>query len=219
MVHHTGMLSITPLGTNTMDAITILIADDHPLIVAGLHSLIHATPDFALAAHAATGAEAVELYQQLRPAVVITDLGGIDAIERIRRFDADAAVIILTNHTSEEDICRGLQAGAKGYLTKDCSFEQLSACIRAVAGGKQFLPPEVARKFIDRQQAARLSKREMEILAHLATGKSNKLIARSADIEVGTVKFHVNNILSKLNVASRTEAATVAARRGLLGAF
>jgi two-component system NarL family response regulator len=202
-----------------MDAITILIADDHPLIVAGLISLINATPDFELAAQAATPPEAVELYQRLRPSVVISDLGGIDAIERIRQFDADAAIVILTNHTSEEDICRGLQAGAKGYLTKDCCFEQLSACIRAVAKGNQFLPPDVARKFIDRQQAARLSKREMEILAHLATGKSNKLIARSADIEVGTVKFHVNNILSKLNVASRTEAATVAARRGLLGAF
>ncbi|NGZ87314.1 response regulator [Duganella aceris] len=202
-----------------MDAITILIADDHPLIVAGLHSLIDATPDFALAGHAATGPEAIELYQRLRPSVVIIDLGGIDAIERMRRFDPDAAIVILTNHTSEEDICRGLQAGAKGYLPKDCRFEQLTACIRAVAQGRQYLPPEVARKFAERQQAARLSKREMEILVHLATGKSNKLIARSADIEVGTVKFHVNNILSKLNVASRTEAATVAARRGLLGAF
>jgi two-component system NarL family response regulator len=207
-----------------MDTITILIADDHPLIVAGLDSLINATPDFQLAAHAASGPQAVELYQHLRPDVVIIDLSlpqlsGIETIERIRQFDADARIMILTNHTGEEDVCRGLRAGAKGYLTKDCGFAQLTECIRAVADGRQFLPPEVACKLAERRMAAPLSKREMEILAHLASGKSNKLIARSADIEVGTVKFHVNNILSKLNVASRTEAATVAARRGLLSAF
>jgi two-component system NarL family response regulator len=88
-----------------------------------------------------------------------------------------------------------------------------------VASGQQFLPAEVASKLAERKATSQLSRRELDILAHLATGKSNKMIARSADIEVGTVKFHVNNILAKLNVASRTEAATVAARRGLLSVF
>ena len=207
-----------------MQSISILIADDHPLIVAGLDALIRSTPDFQLAAHAASGPDAVEKYRLYRPDVVIMDLrlpllGGVEVIERIRQFDDNAGVIILTAHQGEEDVYRGLHAGAKAYLQKDCQFEQLTACIRAVAAGNKFLPPEVARKLAERQQAARLSKRELEILAHLATGKSNKLIARSAEIEVGTVKFHVNNILAKLNVCSRTEAATVAARRGLLSAF
>jgi two-component system NarL family response regulator len=198
-----------------MDTITILIADDHPLIVAGLDSLILSTPDFQRVAQAATGPETLALYRQHRPDVVVMDLC-TDTIEQLRQFDANANIVILTASKGEEDVYRGLHAGAKGYLLQDCQFEQLTACIRAVASGHKFLPPEVARKLAERQCAARLSKREMEILAHLATGKSNKLIARSAAIEVGTVKFHVNNILAKLNVASRTEAATVAARRGLL---
>jgi two-component system NarL family response regulator len=201
-----------------MEAISILIADDHPLIVAGLDSLIRSTPDFLCVAHAATGLEAAVLYQRLRPDVVIMDLC-VDTIERLRQVDANANIVILTACKGEEDVYRGLHAGAKAYLLKHCQFDQLTACIRAVAAGQKFLPPEVARKLAERQMAARLSKRELEILAHLATGKSNKLIARSAEIEVGTVKFHVNNILAKLTVASRTEAATVAARRGLLSAF
>lgn len=201
-----------------MDAITILIADDHPLIVAGLDSLIHSTPGLQRVAQATTAQQAAELYRQFRPDVVITELC-IDTIEAVRDIDANANIVVLTTCRGEEDVYRGLHAGARGYLLKDCTIEQLTACIRAVAAGHKFVPPEVARKLAERQMAARLSKREMEILAHLATGKSNKLIARSAEIEVGTVKFHVNNILAKLNVASRTEAATVAARRGLLSAF
>lgn len=201
-----------------MEAISILIADDHPLIVAGLDSLIRSTPDFQCVAHAATGLEAFEMYQRFRPDVVIMDLC-VETIERLRQFDAGANIVILTSCKGDEDVYRGLHAGARAYLLKDCQFDQLTACIRAVANGNKFLPPEVARKLAERQQAARLSKRELEILAHLATGKSNKLIARSAEIEVGTVKFHVNNILAKLNVASRTEAATVAARRGLVSAY
>jgi two-component system NarL family response regulator len=201
-----------------MDAITILIADHHPLIVAGLDSLIHSTPDFQRVAQAATGQEAAELYRLHRPNVVITELC-VDTIGRLLQVDANANIVILTTCKGEEDVYRGLHAGARAYLLKDCPFDQLTACIRAAAAGHKFLPPEVARKLAERQMAARLSKRELEILAHLATGKSNKLIARSAEIEVGTVKFHVNNILAKLNVASRTEAATVAARRGLLSVF
>jgi two-component system NarL family response regulator len=201
-----------------MDAISILIADDHPLIVAGLDSLILATPDFRRVAHATTSPQTLALYRQHRPDVVIMDLC-VDTIEQLRQYDANANIIVLTACKGEEDVYRGLHAGARAYLLKDCEFEQLTACVRAVAAGQKFLPPDVARKLAERQCATRLSKREMEILAHLATGKSNKLIARSAAIEVGTVKFHVNNILSKLNVASRTEAATVAARRGLLSVF
>lgn len=204
--------------------ITLLIADDHPLILAGLAALIHSMPQLQLVAQADNGARAVELYRQHRPQVVIMDLSmpvmhGLDAIGHILAIDAQARIIILTTYQGDEDVHRGLRAGAAGYLLKDSGAEQLVACIEAVAQGQKFLPPEVASKLAERTELARLSRRELEILAYLATGKSNKMIARSAAIEVGTVKFHVNNILAKLNVASRTEAATVASRRGLLSAF
>jgi DNA-binding NarL/FixJ family response regulator len=204
-----------------MNPISILIADDHPLILAGLASLISATPGLQLLAQAANGRAALALYEQLRPDVVLVDLNmpemnGVECIEAIMRLDPAAAIVILTTYQGEEDVYRGLRAGARAYLLKDSGFEELASCIRAVAAGHKFLPAEVASKLAERMEANQLSRRELEILAHLATGKSNKMIARSAGIEVGTVKFHVNNILSKLNAASRTEAATVAARRGLL---
>jgi two-component system NarL family response regulator len=207
-----------------MDPISILIADDHPLILAGLSSLLGAMPEFKLVAQATDGVQAVELYRQHRPDVVIMDLSmphlnGVEAIEQIRAQDASASIVILTTYQGDEDVYRGLQAGAKAYLLKDGAPGQLVNCLRTVASGRQFLPAEVAGKLAERKAGSQLSRRELEILTHLATGKSNKMIARSADIEVGTVKFHVNNILAKLNVASRTEAATVAARRGLLSVF
>ena len=204
-----------------MDTISILIADDHPLIRAGLASLIAAFPEFRLVAQAGNGREALELYTQLRPDVVLMDLNmpemnGVDCIAQIRAVDPDASIVILTTYQGEEDVYRGLRAGAKAYLLKDSGFEQLARGIRTVAAGHKFLPAEVASKLAERMETNKLSKRELEILTHLASGKSNKMIARSVGIEVGTVKFHVNNILSKLNASSRTEAATVAARRGLL---
>lgn len=207
-----------------MDPISILIADDHPLILAGLSSLLGAMPEFRLVAQASDGMQAVELYRQHRPDVVIMDLSmprlnGVEAIEQIRAEDASASIVILTTYQGDEDVYRGLRAGAKAYLLKDGGSEQLVDCLRTVAAGQQYLSEAVASKLAERKAGSQLSRRELDILAHLATGKSNKMIARSADIEVGTVKFHVNNILSKLNVASRTEAAIVAARRGLLSVF
>jgi len=207
-----------------MDPISILIADDHPLILAGLSALLGAMPEFRLLAQASDGVQAVELYRQHKPDVTILDLNmprlhGVGAIEQIRAEDAGASIVILTTYQGDEDVYRGLQAGAKAYLLKDGEPAQLVDCLRTVASGKQYLPPAVANKLAERMASNQLSRRELDILAHIASGKSNKMIARSADIEVGTVKFHVNNILAKLNVASRTEAATVAARRGLLSVF
>jgi two-component system NarL family response regulator len=207
-----------------METISILIADDHPLILAGLTSLINAIPEFRLVAQASNGRQALDYYEQLRPNVVLMDLNmpemnGVETIGRIRHINPNACVAILTSYQGEEDVYRGLHAGAQAYLLKDAGVEQLIKCIKTVAAGSKFLPTEVASKLAERMETNRLSKREQEILVHLATGKSNKMIARSAGIEVGTVKFHVNNILAKLNVASRTEAATVAARRGLLSIF
>jgi two-component system NarL family response regulator len=201
--------------------ISILIADDHPLILAGLASLIASHPRLALAGQACTGMQAVALYAQHRPQVVLMDLNmpemnGVEAIRQICQLHADARIVVLTTYQGDEDVYRGLCAGARGYLLKDSPVEQVERCILTVAAGGKFLPLDVAAKLAQRMDCGTLSKRELEILAHLSTGQSNKLIARNAGIGVGTVKFHVNNILSKLNVSSRTEAATVAAQRGLL---
>ncbi|KAB8052445.1 response regulator [Janthinobacterium sp. FT14W] len=213
-----------PRDDDAAPPVSLLIADDHPLILAGLASLIASLPGLVLLGQAGTGRAAVELYRQLRPDVVLMDLNmpemhGVEAIERIRADDAQAKIVILTTYQGEDNVHRALRAGARGYLLKDSGFLQLTQCIGQVAAGRHYLPPELAAQQAGRIEANRLSKREHDILLHLSAGKSNKMIARSAGIEVGTVKFHVNNILTKLNVSSRTEAATVAARRGLLGAF
>ncbi|MNM01376.1 Transcriptional regulatory protein LiaR [compost metagenome] len=217
----------TTMDTTILPAdapITLLIADDHPLILAGLASLIESLPGLRLLGQAGTGQAAVQLYRELRPDVVLMDLNmpqmhGVEAIERICASDAQAKIVILTTYQGEDNVHRAMRAGARGYLLKDSGFRQLAECIGKVAAGGLYLPPELAAQQAARIEANRLSKREHDILLHLSAGKSNKMIARSAGIEVGTVKFHVNNILTKLNVSSRTEAATVAARRGLLGAF
>ena len=203
------------------DAISLVIVDDHPLILSGLVSLFQADPSFALLGQAANGLEAVEQYQRHRPDVMLMDLnmpecGGVEAIKRIRQLDANARIIILTTYEGEEDVHRALQAGARAYLLKSASFEHIGQCVRQVAANGKYLPPALAAKLANRIGANQLSPRELEILVHLSEGKSNKLIARAAGIGVGTVKFHVNNILSKLNVSCRTEAASVALKRGLI---
>jgi DNA-binding NarL/FixJ family response regulator len=210
--------STTPSGSG---AISLVIVDDHPLILGGLVSLLQSAPAFSLLGQATNGLEAVEQYERHRPDVVLMDLnmpecGGVEAIGRIRRIDANARIIILTTYEGEEDVHRGLLAGARAYLLKNAGFEQIVHCIHRVAADGKYLPPAIAAKLANRIGANQLSPRELEILAHLSDGKSNKLIARAADIGVGTVKFHVNNILSKLNVSCRTEAASVALKRGLI---
>jgi DNA-binding NarL/FixJ family response regulator len=145
--------------------------------------------------------------------------GGLEAIARIRREQADARIVILTTYEGDEDVHRGLQAGASAYLLKQAGFDEIVHCVRQVANNRRYLPPGLAEKMASRIPASALSRRELDILAHLSAGKSNKLIARDAGIGVGTVKYHINNILSKLNVTCRTEAACVARERGLLHPF
>lgn len=204
--------------------ISVLIADDHPLILMGMASLIGTMPELTLLGQASTGLQAVACYEQLHPDVVLMDLNmpelnGIDATKRILSIDSNAKIIILTTYLGEEDIYRGMAAGARAYMLKDAGVDQLKKCIQTVATGCSFLTEQVRAKLSERVDSNQLSKRELDILGHLSSGKSNKLIARCAGIEIGTVKFHVKNILQKLNVATRTEAVTVAARRGLLSPF
>ena len=204
--------------------ITVLIADDHPLILSGLAALIRAEPDLALAGEASDAGAAVEHYLRLRPDVMLVDLnmpggGGVEAIRKIRALVPDARIVILTTYDGDEDVHRGLLAGASAYLLKQSGLDEVVQCVRQVAANRRYLAPGLAEKLANRVDANRLSRRELEILAHLSAGMSNKMIARTENIGVGTVKYHVNNILSKLNVSCRTEAACVAARRGLIHAY
>ena len=203
--------------------ISLVIADDPPLILAGLASLIESEPDLALLGQGTSAAEAVALYERLRPDVMLVDLnmpgGGLEAIIDTRRTHPDAKIVMLTSYEGDENVHRALQAGAAGYLLKQAGFEEILRCVRQVVDQRRYLPALLAEKLALRIHTSPLSRRELDILAHLSAGKSNKLIARDAGIGVGTVKYLVNNILSKLNVSCRTEAASVAQQRGLLQAF
>ena len=200
---------------------TIVIADDHPLIRAGMASLLQSEGSFMLLGQAEDGAQAVALYHRLRPAVLLMDISmpgcdGVEATLRIRRQHPDARIVIFSAHEGDEVVHRAMQAGASGYLLKNAPFAALLDCIASVLAGRKYLAPGLSAKLAGRVHGSDLSTREQEILAHLATGMSNKLIARVAGIGVGTVKFHINNILSKLDAVSRTEAVMVASRRGMV---
>ncbi len=143
-------------------------------------------------------------------------LDGVGVIGQVRALDPKARILILTTYDGDEDIYRGMRAGAKAYLLKDAPREQLLDCIRAVHAGNTYVPPGVAAKLAAQVSGERLTGRELEILALMAAGDSNKIIARKLDITEGTVKTHVKSVLFKLGASSRTEAAAVAARRGLI---
>jgi len=210
-----------PLAMDDARPITLLIADDHPLILAGLAALIRTEPTLMLVGEAVDAVAAVDQYLRLRPDVMLVDLnmpggGGIEAIRKVRALVPDARIVILTTYDGDEDVHRGLLAGASAYLLKQSGLDEVVHCVRQVAANRRYLAPGLAEKLAARVDGNRLSRRELEILVHLAAGLSNKMIARTENIGVGTVKYHVNNILSKLNVSCRTEAACVAARRGLI---
>ncbi len=205
----------------TPDLIRVLIADDHPIVRGGLAGLISGCARLQLVGAAADGAEAIRRYAELRPDVVLMDLrmpgvDGVAAIEAIRAHDPQARVVILTTFDGEEDIWRGLRAGARGYLLKDSPPADILAGIETVMRGQRCLPGPVAAKLASRMEGEALSRRETEVLRHLAQGLSNKEIARATGITEGTVKFHVTAVMAKLGAKSRTEAVTQAVRRGLV---
>lgn len=199
---------------------SVLVVDDHPLVLAGLVALVASEPGLALVGQAIDADSALAAFIRLQPDVMLLDLhipgGGLDAIARIRAEAPAARIVVLTASEGEEDVYRALLAGASGYLLKTADFDQIAVCIAQVMSGRNYLPPALAAKLAGRVKGNQLSPRELEILHYLSAGKSNKVIARVAGIGVGTVKYHVNNILSKLNVSCRTEAASVAVKRGLV---
>jgi two-component system NarL family response regulator len=205
------------------EPIRVLIADDHPVVRAGLATMLEIEPEqnISVVGQAKNGREAIELWESLQPDVGLMDLkmpeiDGVAAIAAIYRRHPNARLIVLTTYDGDEDIYRGLRAGARGYLLKDAPREQLLAAIRTVHAGGKFVPSEIAARLAGRAEFEALSARETEILQWMAQGKSNRDIARIAFITEGTVKFHVNRILDKLGANSRSEAVVIAAKRGLV---
>ncbi len=199
----------------------IMIADDHFVVRMGLAAVVNTQPDMSVIAEATTGAQAVEIYRQHRPDVVLMDvrmpeMNGIDAIAAIRKDYPEARFIVLTTYDGDEDIYRALQAGARAYLLKDMLRDELVETIRAVYAGQRRIPSEIANRLAERMNRTELTARELEVLKLIAQGKSNKIIAADLSISEGTVKIHVNNILSKLGVSDRTHAATFALQRGII---
>jgi DNA-binding NarL/FixJ family response regulator len=208
-------------GGRKSDPIRILIADDHNVLRDGLAAIIRQEIDLDVVGEVGDGRQAVELWKKQRPDVTLMDLrmpgiDGVNAIYEIRAVDPGARIIVLTTFDGDEDIYRGLRAGAKSYLLKDVRREELFQCIREVHAGRTFVPPAIAAKLAERLPGDELSPRELEVLRLLAEGKPNKLIGVALSITEVTVKSHVQSLFKKLNVLSRTEAIAVANRRGLL---
>lgn len=202
------------------DPINILLVDDHPIVREGLAALIERRGEMRVVAEAADGETAVALYAQHQPDVVLMDLrmpgmGGVAAITAVRQQFPAARFIILTTYDGDEDIYRGLQAGAMAYLLKDTPRQELLDTIRAVHAGQKRIPPEVAAKLTERMLGPALTEREQAVLDLIVRGRSNKEIGLELSITEGTVKAHVNNVLGKLGVSDRTQAVTEALRRGL----
>jgi two-component system, NarL family, response regulator len=209
------------LPMKTPFPIKILIADDHPVVRDGLAMLINNRPDMTVVGEAANGRKAVELYSEHKPDLVLMDLrmpemDGVDAIIAIRREYPAARIIVVTTFDTDEDIFRALQAGARGYILKDAPHEEMLACLRSVYSGKKFIPPAIAAKLSDRMNLDVLTAREIEVLRLTAEGKSNKETAEALFITEGTVKTHLNTIMRKLDAADRTQAVTIAIKRGII---
>jgi DNA-binding NarL/FixJ family response regulator len=203
------------------DRIRTLIVEDHHVVRQGLVALLKVMPEIEIVGEASDGVEAVEMHQRLRPDITLMDLqlpklGGVAAITQIRAENPTARIIVLTTFDGDEDIFRSLQAGAKAYLLKGMTIDDLLNTIRLVHAGKTSISPAIAEKLADRMSTQDLTARELAVLERIVAGRANKEIASDLSISEATVKTHVNNLLSKLGVSDRTNAATMAIQRGLV---
>ena len=201
--------------------IRILIVDDHPVVLAGLTSMLGTQAGMEVVGSASSGEEALEMPQARSADVVLLDLrmpgmSGIDTLHALKRAKIKARAIILTSYETDEDIYRAVQAGALGYLLKDAPQSDMIEAIRAVHGGKRYFPRHIAARLAERMMRTDLTSRELEVLGMLARGLTNKEIGSALAISGNTVRNHVNSIMEKLEVSDRTEAATTAIHRGLI---
>jgi two-component system NarL family response regulator len=201
---------------NNTTPLRILIADDHPVVREGLMALISRSPDMTIVAEASNGREAVEQFLLHSPDLALLDLrmpemDGVDAITAIQQLQPAARLILLTTFNDDEDIFRGFRAGAKAFLLKDAPRNELLECLRAVHSGQTIIPPGIAAKLACHLSALALTSRELEVLHLIAEGNGNKELF----IAEGTVKTHVNAVLRKLDAIDRTQAVTIALKRGI----
>jgi NarL family two-component system response regulator LiaR len=208
--------------------IRILIADDHAIVREGQRALIETEPDMELVGEAADGLEAVQMARSLQPDVILLDLimprkGGIEAIQEIKAENPEARILVLTSFAEDEKVYAAIKAGALGYLLKDAAPQELLAAIRQVNQGEPSMPPAIAHKLMLELQRSSdlplteepLTKREVEVLQLVAQGLPNREIAETLVISERTVRTHISNILGKLHLANRTQAAIYALREGL----
>jgi two-component system NarL family response regulator len=201
--------------------IRLLIVDDHPVVRAGLGSMLCKQPGLKLVGSAAGAEEALALLAHSPADVVLLDLrmpkmSGIEALPILRKLASPPQVIILSSFEFEEEIYRAVQAGARGYLLKETSRDDMVAAIVAVHAGRLYFPPAIASRLSDRTHRSSLSPRELEILEMLSKGLTNKEIGRAFGISRYTVRNHINSINQKLEVCDRTEAASVAMKQGII---
>lgn len=201
--------------------IRVLIVDDHSLVAEGLANIINYDSEMTVVAQAEDGQQAIARYREHQPDVTLMDLrmpgmGGVEAITAICAEFKSARIIVLTTYDGDEDIYRGLQAGAQGYLLKDAKPSELLNAIRLVHSGQQYVSLTVASKLVGRMNNPVLSERELEVLRLIAQGLSNQDIGTALNIGESTVKSHVTHILTKLGVSDRTQAVIVSIKRGLV---
>lgn len=198
-----------------------MVVDDHPMVRFGLAAFLNAQPNMEVVAQASTGEEAIELFDEFQPDVVLMDLrlpgiSGVEAIRSIRGQHPDSRFVVMTTYEGDEDIYQALAAGAQAYLIKCMPSDVLVDAVRKVHGGLRAIPSSVAKNLATRTPNSKLTQRERDVLELIVKGRSNKEIAAELGITEGTVKCHVNVILSRLGVSARTQAAIAALQRGIV---
>jgi two-component system, NarL family, response regulator len=205
----------------SLKTIRLLVADDHPIVRQGLVAILNDQPDMNVVAEVNNGQQAIDQFRIHQPDVAILDLkmpevGGVEAIDTIRVEFPTAAIIMFSIYETDEDVYRGLRAGAKAYLLKDTPCQEILEVIRTVSGGQRYIPAEIGTKLAARMERPDLSDREHQVLALMAQGKKNKDIAGELNISENTVKYHVTNVTLKLGASDRTRAVVNALQQGII---